>query len=136
MPRSSHFAVALLIALSAVPGCECSSADSTAKAGAGAAATPADPDRHALAGSWSGHVMTVSYGLVAGSISIDAEGNGSGVVTARGMTFSRSVSIDAWDGSHLQVRVGGVAYTIPARLTGAQLDADLPMVGEISLNRK
>jgi hypothetical protein len=134
--RLIPMAMVVVTAMLAVPGCECSSTESTATSWDGGEVAPVNEDRHALAGAWSGHVYTRRYGLVTGAISIDDEGKGTGVVTASGMTFSRTVAIDSWDGSYLQVRVGGVAYTIAAELAGSRLVADLPMVGEISLRRK
>ncbi len=130
-------ALILLAVLTAGGGCRGDSTDRATSDDRARSARPepAPPPAHPLAGRWTGHQLTRSWGAVAGVAEIDRDGRGTGVVTARGLTFSAVIAIRSWDGRSLEVEVDGVDYRLNGSLAGDRLELDLPMAGAVTLQR-
>lgn len=97
---------------------------------------PARRDFSELTGTWQGQARTEEYGLARAELHVTGDGVVLYTVTGQGKTQSDQFRIERWDGETLRVRDDSAAYDITATLSGERLQATLPMVGQVTFERR
>ena len=67
---------------------------------------------------------------------MDDRGQGTAVLTLRGVTVTEPFRIDSWNGRVLRATHRGTTYRVDAELDGTDLHANLPIIGWVRLTRQ
>lgn len=89
-----------------------------------------------LAGTWHGEATTKEEGRAVGVLRVSDHGDVNYEVTSSGKRTTGRLRIDSWDGTELQVRDGARTYKVRGVLSGDAFQTRLPLVGEVTLNRR
>lgn len=99
---------------------------------------PSKPKKHKvadLAGMWTGSAVVPSYGVVLATVRLNKKGKGSYSAKISGFTKTGSVQVISWNGKSIRARGGGIARSVPAKLSGNKLTLQLPLVGKVIVYR-